>query len=111
MQAKITIFQNKVSDQSDWPNHGELKKNREFSYKISTLKDDIERVRNELSKVSIEISEEINKKCDHSLLKNIEKDFNDRFQDLATMFSQKLADKGDVKKALKLLEKQIKSIY
>jgi hypothetical protein len=44
-------------------------------------------------------------------LKNIEKDFNDRFQDLATMFSQKLADKGDVKKALKLLEKQIKSIY
>ena len=53
----------------------------------------------------------MNGKADIEALQNLERLLLDRINELLEQLSKKFADKKDTKKALKLLEKQIKNLY
>ena len=44
-------------------------------------------------------------------LSNLEKMFNERINELVKALTKQLADKNDTRKALKLMERQLKNLY
>ena len=57
------------------------------------------------------IQDQVNLKADRTELEELEKLLMIRFNDIITALTLKFADKAETKKALKLLERQLKNLY
>lgn len=58
-----------------------------------------------------EMQDSLNRKADLEALINIEQSLIEKMNEMAKQFTKQFADKNDTKKAMKLLEKQIKNLY
>ena len=53
----------------------------------------------------------LNRKADYEALNNLERTMLDKLSELVKAFTKQFADKNDTKKALKLMERQLKNLY
>ena len=58
-----------------------------------------------------ELQDSLNTKVDYDTLNNLEKMIMERINEIVKALTKQLADKNDTKKALKLLERQLKNLY
>lgn len=68
-------------------------------------------LRNEFSRWLKEMQDSLNGKADLSALADLEKLLMERINEIVKALTKQLADKNDTKKALKILEKQLKNLY
>jgi hypothetical protein len=57
------------------------------------------------------MQDSLNRKADFDALNNLEKMLMARLDEIVKALSKQFADKNDTKKALKLLERQLKNLY
>lgn len=57
------------------------------------------------------MQDSLNQKADMETLQNLERMFMERLNEIVKALTKQLADKNDTKKALKLLERQLKNLY
>jgi DNA repair exonuclease SbcCD ATPase subunit len=79
--------------------------------KLQALQQEFDNLRNEISKLFRDFQDSLNQKADIEALQNLERLLLDRINELLEQLTKKFADKKDTKKALKLLEKQLKNLY
>ena len=79
--------------------------------RISALARELELLRSEVAKLFREFQDTLNGKADLDALQNLERALLERINELLMELSKRFADKKDTKKALKLLEKQLKNLY
>ena len=84
---------------------------RDLSGRINQLQAEIDNLRNELSKWLKEFQDSLNSKADLEALQNLERLLLERLGEMVKGLTKQLADKNDTKKALKMLEKQLKNLY
>lgn len=72
---------------------------------------EIENLKNEFAKWLKEMQDSLNGKADLDALSNLEKLIMERINEIVKALTKQLADKADTKKALKLLERQLKNLY
>ena len=58
-----------------------------------------------------DLQDQLNNKADIEALNNLEKALMDKLNEIVKALQKQFADKNDTKKALKLLEKQLKNLY
>lgn len=63
------------------------------------------------SKWQMTFQDDLNTKADKSALTDLENTIMMRLNDIVAALTSKFADKGETKKALKLLERQVKNLY
>jgi hypothetical protein len=68
-------------------------------------------MKNEFAKWLIEMQDSLNSKVDMEALSNLENMLMERIIEIVKALTKQLADKNDTKKALKLLERQLKNLY
>jgi hypothetical protein len=68
-------------------------------------------MKNEFAKWLKEMQDSLNQKADIEALSNLEKTLMERMNEIVKALIKQLADKNDTKKALKLLERQLKNLY
>jgi len=79
--------------------------------RISSLEVNFTDLRSEFSKWWKQIQDELNLKADRADLEELEKTLMNRLNDIITALTKQFADKAETKKALKLLERQLKNLY
>jgi len=79
--------------------------------KLNALQAEFDSLRNEISKLFRDFQDSLNGKADIEALQNLERLLLDRINEILDQMSKKFADKKEIKKALKLLEKQFKNLY
>jgi len=78
---------------------------------MQALRNDLDKLRSELLQMIKDLQNQINRKADTDALSVLENQLIERMDAIVNALTKKLADKNDTKKALKLLEKQIKALY
>lgn len=78
---------------------------------MSTLEVDVHDLRDQFAKWYKQIQDELNMKADRADLEEHEKVLENRLNDIITELAKRFADKSETKKALKLLERQLKNLY
>lgn len=68
-------------------------------------------MKNEFARWLKEMQDSLNSKVDMEALSNLEKMLMERINEIVKALTKQLADKNDTKKALKLLERQLKNLY
>ena len=71
----------------------------------------MDNMRNEFARWMKELQDSLNGKADYDALSNLEKMIMERINEIVKALTKQLADKNDTKKALKLLERQLKNLY
>lgn len=79
--------------------------------KINQLVGDTSNLRSEFAKWMKDFQDSLNRKVDNDALLALEKQLIDKLTEVVKALTKQLADKNDTKKALKLLEKQLKNLY
>jgi hypothetical protein len=79
--------------------------------KVGGLRKDLDRLRDEFAKWVKEMQDSLNGKADIEALTNLERIIMDRLSELIKALTKQFADKNETKKALKLLERQLKNLY
>ena len=72
---------------------------------------EIDALRNEFAKWIKEFQDSLNGKADLDALHNLERLLLERLGEMVKGLTKQLADKNDTKKALKMLERQLKNLY
>ena len=78
---------------------------------------ELDNLKNEFARWIKELQDQINAKgsggagIDYDALNNLEKMIMERINEIVKALTKQLADKNDTKKALKLLERQLKNLY
>mmetsp|Transcript_23621 Transcript_23621/g.23312 ORF Transcript_23621/g.23312 Transcript_23621/m.23312 type:complete len:284 (-) Transcript_23621:168-1019(-) len=107
----------KMATTSTTMNFGETRESmgedqyRDLSLKINQLAQNLDHLKNEFAKWIKEMQDSLNQKVDMEALQNLEKVLMERMNELVKALTKQLADKNDTKKALKLLERQLKNLY
>lgn len=71
----------------------------------------MEQLKNEFGRWLKEMQDSLNHKADIETLQNLERMLMERLNEIVKALTKQLADKNDTKKALKLLERQLKNLY
>ena len=71
----------------------------------------MDNMRNEFARWIKDLQDGLNSKVDYDTLNNLEKMIMERINEIVKALTKQLADKNDTKKALKLLERQLKNLY
>lgn len=79
--------------------------------RVGQLGQNLDHLKNEFAKWIKELQDSLNQKVDMEALQNLEKVLMERMNELVKALTKQLADKNDTKKALKLLERQLKNLY
>ncbi len=79
--------------------------------RINSLLSDVETLKKEFAKWIKDFQDQLNGKADLESLQALEKTLMERINDIVKALTKQLADKNDTKKALKLLERQLKNLY
>lgn len=83
----------------------------ELFHRMSQAEHDINELKMEFSKWIKEFQDSLNLKADLSEIKNLEANFMQKLDVIVMEITKKFADKNDTKKALKILERQLKNLY
>ena len=114
---RITILENKVGDglrnqiNVNEEDEGNAAKFSEIFHRLSQNEHDINELKMEFSKWIKEMQDNLNMKADMSEIKNLEANFMQKLDVIVMEITKKFADKSDTKKALKILERQLKNLY
>jgi predicted HicB family RNase H-like nuclease len=81
------------------------------NFRLNQFGHDLEQMKNEFAKWLKEMQDSLNQKADIEALSNLEKTLMERMNEIVKALIKQLADKNDTKKALKLLERQLKNLY
>ena len=84
---------------------------KEIQMRINMLMNDVETLKKEFAKWIKDFQDQLNTKADLESLQALEKSLMERINDIVKALTKQLADKNDTKKALKLLERQLKNLY
>lgn len=84
---------------------------KDLEAKLQTLRDDFEKFKADAMRWLKDLQDALENKADLTTLKDLENELLSRLEDLANGLDKRFADKNETKKALKALEKQIKSLY
>jgi predicted transcriptional regulator len=79
--------------------------------KIEYLHHEVENLKNQFSKWIKEMQDGLNKKADMEALKLLEQSLIERLNEMVKALAKQFSDKTDTKKAMKLLERQMKNLY
>jgi len=83
----------------------------DLAARVNNLENDLNNLRNEFAKWMKELQDSLNSKADIDAVSAMEKLITDRISDIIRAMSKNFADKNETKKALKLLERQLKNLY
>jgi len=83
----------------------------QINNRLSSLEVNFTDLRDSFSKWVKQIQDELNLKADRADLEELEKTLMNRLNDIITALTKQFADKAETKKALKLLERQLKNLY
>jgi len=83
----------------------------DLANKFNALYVEVQQMKNEFARWLKEMQDALNSKADIDALNNLESSFMDRLNEIVKALTKQLADKNDTKKALKLLERQLKNLY
>lgn len=72
--------------------------------------DDYDQFKKEITSMLAALQDQMNDKADYSRLSDLEKMLMDKLQEVYDDLTKKLADKGETKKTLKALERQLKNL-
>ncbi len=84
---------------------------KEIQMRINMLIGDVDTLKKEFAKWIKDFQDQLNTKADLESLQSLEKSLMERINDIVKALTKQLADKNDTKKALKLLERQLKNLY
>jgi hypothetical protein len=79
--------------------------------RLADLEANYEDLRDQFAKWMKQMQELLDGKADRSELEELEKTMMNRLNDIITALTKQFADKAETKKALKLLERQLKNLY
>lgn len=71
----------------------------------------MEYLQNEFSRFGKDIQDNLNQKADLETVKKLEESLLDRLNEIVKALTKQFAEKNDTRKALKLLEKNLKNMY
>ena len=83
----------------------------QINNRLGNLEASYNDLRDQFAKWIKQIQDELNGKADRSDLEELEKTMMNRLNDIITALTKQFADKAETKKALKLLERQLKNLY
>lgn len=75
------------------------------------MESDIELIKQEISRWVKDVQDQLNLKTDIDTVKALENSLLERLNEIVKALSKQFADKNDTRKALKLLEKNLKNMY
>eukprot|EP00347_Sterkiella_histriomuscorum_P001908 403370209 len=84
---------------------------RDLTARLNAMQAEIDALRNEFAKWLKEFQDCLNGKADLDALQNLERLLLERLGEMVKGLTKQLADKNDTKKALKMLERQLKNLY
>jgi DNA repair exonuclease SbcCD ATPase subunit len=84
---------------------------KDLEDKLQLLRDDFEKFKEDVMGWLKDLQDALENKADLTSLKDLERELLSRLEDLANGLDKRFADKNETKKALKALEKQIKSLF
>jgi len=84
---------------------------RELQDRVSALEAGLDALRNEFTHWMKLLQDSLNDKADKSQLAEVENAMMLRMNDIVAALTKQFADKAETKKALKLLERQLKNLY
>jgi len=79
--------------------------------RLSNLENDLMGFKDEFARWFEKMQNELNNKADIETVKALEQSLMDRLNQIVQQLSKQFADKTDTRKALKLLEKNLKNMY
>lgn len=79
--------------------------------RLANLENELDNFKNEFGKWVKEFQDVLNQKADIETVKALEQSLLDRLNEIVKALSKQFADKNDTRKALKLLEKNLKNMY
>lgn len=83
----------------------------EIQSRLLAVESDLGGFRNEFSRWAKDVQDALNQKADIETVKALEQSLLDRLNEIVKALSKQFADKSDTRKALKLLEKNLKNMY
>ena len=84
---------------------------KDLTARMNQMQAEIDALRNEFAKWIKEFQDSLNGKADLDALHNLERLLLERLGEMVKGLTKQLADKNDTKKALKMLERQLKNLY
>ena len=79
--------------------------------RISNLENELMALKDEFSNWSKQLMDDMRLKADIETVKALEQSLMERLNEIVKQLSKQFADKNDTRKALKLLEKNLKNMY
>jgi len=79
--------------------------------RIQNLEHEMDAFKNEFSRWLKDFQDSLNNKADIETVKALEQSLLDRLNEIVKALGKQFADKADTRKALKLLEKNLKNMY
>jgi excinuclease UvrABC nuclease subunit len=79
--------------------------------RVDNIENDIDMFKQEFSRWIKELQDSLNQKADIDTVKALENSLLERLNEIVKALSKQFADKNDTRKALKLLEKNLKNMY
>lgn len=79
--------------------------------RLGALENELDNFKNEFGRWVKDFQDSLNNKADMDTVKALEQSLLDRLNELVKALSKQFADKNDTRKALKLLEKNLKNMY
>jgi DNA repair exonuclease SbcCD ATPase subunit len=79
--------------------------------RIQNLEHEIDAFKNEFSRWLKDFQDSLNNKADIETVKALEQSLLDRLNEIVKALGKQFADRADTRKALKLLEKNLKNMY
>ena len=84
---------------------------RALEARVAALENELHSLKNEFAKWMKELQDALNGKADLSSLTELEKLLMERLNEIVKALTKQFADKNETKRALKLLERQLKNLY
>ena len=84
---------------------------REIMERLQNVESELINLKNEFSRWIKEFQDTLNQKADIDTVKALEQSLLDRLNETVKALSKQFADKNDTRKAIKLLEKNLKNMY
>lgn len=109
----LTTIVNNLKSNTGEPSTGGVDEERfkALVERVDRLEAELQNLSQMFSKWQMTFQDDLNTKADKTALTELENTIMMRLNDIVAALTSKFADKGETKKALKLLERQVKNLY
>lgn len=109
LERKVTGLYSRGSEMGGELNDGVP--DGDLNERMASLEEQMAALRDQLLNTLKEMQDQLNMKLDFNALTDLEKQLMDRLQEMVAGLAKQFADRGDTKKGLKALERQIKNLF